>query len=329
MKLKSIEWDGRQISKPGLYSKVPLSRYHDPKICVGPSISTSGLTKINPDIGSPAHFYAQWRGNPKKSEEDEIEEEHFVLGRALHHLILGEPFFAKQYVQQPEEYPDKKSGELKKWRYVQGGYCDNWRKSRLKEGRSILTSGMIEQIKQMSVSLGNHPLVKHGLLNGLIERSFFWKDKETGIWLKWRPDSVPIDTDPPEFGDIKTTTSTLYPDLVSVLRKRAYYQGAALGRVACREILGTDMGSYTLIFVEKKPPYWSRDFRMDLEDLDRGDRMNRACIRTFASCLKSGFWPGPGYGNEGNERLMLSKAAREQIDSRLQNEGLADGVDSR
>lgn len=319
--MKMIEWNGKTITKAGLYSKIPLDLYHAPNICDGPSASSSMLRKMNPDVGSMAHFHATWCGNPEaKTPEDA---RHFVVGRAVHHLLLGEPFFAKLFCVQPDEYPEKKSGELKKWNN-NAGHCRDWAAARRKEGRSILTSKEVEAIKGMSIAVGRHPLARH-FLGGQIERSFFWRDEETGIWLKWRPDAMPDDD--LNFGDLKTTQSTMYFDLMRTVRDYAYYQQAALGREACRRVLKEEMQSYTFLFVEKTLPFWPRDVRVDDLDLDRGHRMNRACLRNFAACLKSGQWPGPGSGNEGNDRIRLSEDARLSIDKTLKAEGLGDGED--
>lgn len=323
-KLESIKWDGKQITKPGMYEQMPIEAYHRHDICVGPSISSSGLRALNPDTGSPRHFYAKWPGNPNRKESD-TEKRHFILGRALHHLVLGEKFFAKVFCVQPFEYEDKKTGELKAWSN-NATICKDWHEARRKEWRTALTPKEVEQLKQMSTSVGNHPLVREGLFNGMIERSFFWKDKETGIWLKWRPDTVP--TSSMDFGDLKSTTSTLYGDLVRTIRDFGYYQQVALGREATRQVFDMDMASFTYLFVEKQDPWCTRDVRVVEEDIDRGARMNRACIRIFAKCLKENHWPAPGEGNEGNERIALSGAAREAIDQRLKYEGLADGVDT-
>lgn len=330
MKDATIIWDGKTITKPGMYSGVPLELYHAPNICDGPSASSSMLRALNPDLGSPAHFYAKWPGNPNHIETPDAD--HFKVGRALHHLVLGEKFFAKLFIMQPEELPHYKTGELRKW-HGNNIECREWLKNNEKSGRAPLDAKMIEQLKQMSISVGNHPLVRgtivkgvrHGILDGMIERSFFWKDKETGIWLKWRPDSVP--TDAADFCDLKTTISVHWPALARVLRERAYYQQGALGRWACWEVLHVEMSSFTNLFVEKSAPWCTRDVRIDQQDLHRGERMNRACLRIFAKCLKDNHWPGPGEGNEGNERLGLSPAAREQIDERLKMEGLRDGED--
>ncbi len=339
MKDRTIPWDGKQITKPGMYSGIPLETYHSPDICADPhptkpgkfvtvpSVSSSMLRALNPDIGSPAHFYAKWTGNPEYQPDDE-EKRHFVVGRALHHLVLGEKFFAKVFVAQPDEYEsiDKKTGEatLKKWTYG-ADVCKEWREKMRKAGRSPLAPKEIVAIKQMAFSLGNHPLVRQGILNGLIERSLFWRDKETGIWLKWRPDAIPLDS--ADFGELKMTRDIRWPALVGTIRKLGYYQQAALGMQACKEVLGLEMGEFRFIFVENIPPWCNADLRIEDEDIHRGMRMNRACLRTFAKCFKEGVWPGPHDGSHGNARLGLGEDARRQIDARLKHEGLADGED--
>lgn len=332
MKDLTIKWDGHQITKPGMYSGIPLETYHSPEICAdpdphapgkfrtAPSVSSSMLRKLNPDNGSPAHFFDKWPGNPNYVPDDE-EKRHFVVGRALHHLVLGEKFFAKVFVAQPEEYEDKKSGELKKWTYNAIG-CQQWRDQMKRIGRSPLAPKEVNAIKNMSMSLGNHPLVKQGILNGLIERSLFWKDKETGLWLKWRPDAIP--TDSADFGELKMTRDIRRHAITRTIRELGYYQQAALGHEACKQVLGMEMNEFRFIFVENVPPWCTGDFRIEDEDIVRGVRMNRVCLRTFQRCLKTGRWPGPHDGSHGDARIGLGEDARSQIDKRIHYEGIAD-----
>lgn len=345
MSFQTIKWDGKQITMPGIYSGIPLSQYHNPFICAGetpvpqgcqhsgrlktygPSISSSGLRQIFGENKSPKHFYDRWTGNPEYHVDPEEEEKkrHFVIGRAVHHLLLGERNFAKLFIAQPAEYiSDTKHGELKPW-HNGAGFCKAWNKARAEEGRSWLSPKEIEAIRQMSISVGNHPLVKEGALSGQIERSIFWQDKETGIWLKSRPDSIP--TSSADFVDLKTTRSTHWGDMQRSMREFSYYRQAALTREACHIVLKMDWSSFTLIFVEKQRPWDTRDVRAHDDDLHRGSRANRAAIRIFARCMKQNRWPGPGEGNEGNEKLPLSPQARESMDAMLKQEGLADGVD--
>lgn len=311
MKLKTIKWDGHQITKAGVYSGIPLPLYHRHDICVGPSLSSSGMRAIWGENASPKRFFSQWSGNPARVIKPDSR--HFIVGRALHHLILGEPYFAKLFCIHPDEWPDQ-HGVLCKWNSNRATHR-KWLEARAKEGRIVLTPSEVESIKQMAISLGNHPLVRSGGLNGEIERSYFWRDKETGIWLKWRPDSTPIDS--ADFIDIKTTRSIQWGALQHSIDQFGYYRQVSLGHDACRALLGSDMESFTLLFVEKNDPWDNRDVRVHDDDIAIGARENRAAIRLFAKCYAEKRWPGPGDGREGTETIRLSDRARERRDERL------------
>ena len=310
MKAKTIKWDGAQIAKAGLYGAIDLDAYHAAKICDGHSISSSGLRAIFDEF--PADFYCEWRGNPNRVEVKESR--HFIVGRAVHHLMLGEPFFAKLFAIQPEDYEDEKTGEVKKWSN-NAVACKRWHAERKREGRTVLTMAEVESIKGMARSLGNHPIIRHGALNGMIERSIFWKDKKTGIWLKSRPDSIPNDSG--DFVDLKTTTSVQWTDLVRSISDFGYNQQGALVRQAAREVLGIDKPTFTLVFIQKTPPYSPRVVTFKDSDLDRGDKQNRAALDLFAQCLKADHWPGPGGDREDAEYIEISEYAQKRIDEKL------------
>ena len=311
MKIESVKWNGKPITKPGLYSNISLEAYHSAKICDGPSVSSSGLRRIFNE--SPAHFYAEWPGNPDYLDQED--KAHFVLGRAIHHLMLGEPFFAKLFCVQTIEYPDEKTGVLKKWTYA-AGYCKEWREARNKEGKAILTEENVQQIKGMAGSLSTHPIIKQGALNGMIERSIFWKDKDTGIWLKSRPDSIPETS--VDFVDLKTTTSVQWYDLQRAIADCSYHQQGALVRSAAREILKVANPTFTLVFVEKKNPFCPRIVTLKDNDLDRGEKANRAALDTMAKCLKAKHWPGPGGDREDAVGIELPEWSQKQIDAKIE-----------
>lgn len=310
MPFKTVAWNGKPISKAGIYSKIGLDTYHRGDICDGPSISSSGLRTLF--AKSPAHFYSEWPGNPDHVERED--KKHFILGRAAHHLFLGEDYFSNLFAAQPPEYPDAKTGELKKWTYA-AAYCKDWRSARETEGKSILTPDMIESIRGMAEALSRHPIIKAGALNGLIERSMFFKDKDTGLWVKTRPDAIP--TSSVDFVDLKTTTSVLWRDLQSAIAENGYAQQGALVRRAAREVLGISTPTFSLVFVEKTAPYCVRVVTLKDGDLDRGEKQNRECLDVIARCIKSTHWPGPGGEREDAENIELPEWAQKQIDDRL------------
>jgi PDDEXK-like uncharacterized protein DUF3799 len=309
MTFQTIKWDGKPISKPGLYSGVPLERYHEADICDGPSISSSGLRTIANE--SPAHFFAEWPGNPKRKVRKDNRA--LILGSAVHHLILGQPQFAKNFVVQPGEY-ETPQGEMKAWNN-NALDCRNWQKLQKKAGKLVLLPKEVPDIEGMAISLGMHPIVRAGALNGAVERSLFWKDKATGIWLKARPDTIPGDSG--DFVDLKTTTSVQWWDLVRAIGEFSYHQQGALILRGARELLEIDKPSFSLIFVEKDDPYCVECVTLKDNDLDRGEKQNRLAIQTFARCLESGHWPGPGGERADARPIELSKRVQELIDDQL------------
>lgn len=308
--LKSLPWDGKPIAVPGMYSRVPLSRYHG-DLCAGPSISSSGLRKIL--MKSCADYFDTSYLNPYRCEE--VEQDYFILGRAVHHLILGQPFFTKLFVQQPDQIMSK--GSMRSW-HGNVKECREWKETQEKMGLTVLKPDQIEAIQGMAFSLGRDPLIREGILNGVVERSLIYQDKETGVWVKTRPDSFPKDC--LDFVDLKTTMSVLPADIAATIRKTGYPMQAALTRSAARAIFGLEMNTFTFVFVQKIRPYSIAMVRLPPEDIDRGEKLNRIALKKFAQCLKNKEWPGPiesGHiitlGLSGDERDRLDKTiAREE-----------------
>jgi len=85
------------VSADGWYDGVPLSVYHSAVFSDGISVSSSGLRTLWRK--SPKHFYANWPYNPNADEADTEESSAFVIGRAAHHLYLGEDDFSLQFIE--------------------------------------------------------------------------------------------------------------------------------------------------------------------------------------------------------------------------------------
>jgi hypothetical protein len=306
-----IPWNGEPISKPGLYAGVSMERYHSGRLCVGPSISSSGLRTIFSK--SPAHFYDRWPLNPEHDPDADEESEAFILGRATHHLLLGEPRFAAEYAVRPAECIDAK-GVMGPWQGNKTG-AKKWLADRAAEGRAVLTEAQLERIKGMALSLSKQPLVRAGTLNGLIETTMAWIDGETGIWLLNRPDVIP--TASADIVDLKTTTSVSYPDIVKTIGDYGYAQQGALVAEGYEAITGQKIASFSLYFVESKRPYCSLLYRLDDEDMELGHRQNRWALRQFIRCFNASVWPGPGGEQERETLVKLSTRQREIAEGRM------------
>ena len=298
MKLRTLK-AGEKITVPGAY-RLSMAAYHG-QPCDGPSISHSGLKTIFHE--SAAHYWRTAVGlNP---DAGAFEETPYVRrGRVAHHLLLGESSFDAVFSVRPEKWGDWRTDAAKRWKALE-----------ILDGKTVLEPSVIEDVRGMAEALSKHPLVQAGALNGDIEVSLFWKDEETGIWLKSRPDAIP--TDGGDFVDLKVTSSVEYSDLQKAIATYGYNQQGALIGEASRRVLRTEMQSFTLFFVEGSDPYSVRPVQLKDADIEMGARQNRAALRLFAQCVKTNLWPGPGGTQSDAEWIEMPPWAKDRIEDRI------------
>jgi hypothetical protein len=308
---------GEKITVPRIYD-LPIELYHS-QICDGPSLSSTGIRRL---LKSPAHFWKHSDLNPQRQEEPD--KDAFILGRAAHHLLLGEKEFSKRFVLRPEEAPDGRA-----WN-GNNTSCKQWIEAQAKAGKTVLTPAQIDKIKGMAgllpwqkgmtnCGLANTPLVAvGGALAGEIERSLFWKLGD--VWLKARPDSVPGDSN--DFTDLKTISSKSTEglsdrDLERAIREnRLYVQGAMVG-MGAQATLERQMAGFHLIFVDTGEVHAVSPVTIAEEDLVRGERGVFAAVQIFERCMQTGVWPGPTARQTDARRMGIAPFGREQFDREL------------
>ncbi len=292
--------EGGKITTPGVYD-LSMADYHS-DICDGPSVSSSGLRTIWSQ--SPAHYWYDSPYNPNRPEPKE--RPHFSIGKAAHHLLyLGRPGFDAEFVVRPSQWSDWRTKDAKEWRAEQ-----------IKAGLTIITDGELEAITGMARSLGAHPLVKAGILDGSVERSLIFRDPVTGVWVKSRPDNIPSSSG--LFADLKTTDSVADDALARSLASFGYHMQAGTVAMAAAALLDQPLEEFALVWVEKAPPHCVRVTVLTGADLERGQLQLRAAIDEFAECVATGEWPGPGGTRTDAEYLQLPAWAAKQIDARLE-----------
>jgi hypothetical protein len=316
--MQIVEWDGRRITKPGCYSRIPLATYHRGDICghpkdpdkIAPSVSSSSLRRVfcRKMGGSLRHFWAYSPLNPKKKEE--ADKEAWILGRAVHHLVLGEPFFNKLFVGQPDEIGGKPWSGLGSSTKLR----DKWKEDQKRSGRTVLTPLQMEKILGMGEALWENPEVRKGLLNGLVERSMFWIDPETGLWVKVRPDVIP--TDAFDYSDLKIIGVTpFWDEMQKAIEDWGYFMQAALVGEATQRIFGQPMGDFTNVFVQSTVPHCVDTVKIKDHHLELGHQANHQALRGIAYGLKGGHWPGPG--GVGIRPIEMTARAQERIEDQL------------
>lgn len=263
---------GAKVSEPGVYA-IDIDLYHG-NCCVGPSISSSGLRKI--ELQSPAHYFVDSYLNPHRVANDPSDALDF--GQAAHTLLLGEAGFRERFVVRPDDFPDYRTKAAREWRDAQRD-----------AGKTVLTPDQVQHIKGIAASLARHPLIKAGLLQGEVERSLLWRD-HTGVWLKSRPDVLPVSDG--VVVDLKTAADASPRAMERAILDRGYAMQGALTGMALKAVCDIEMTEFVLVCVEKTAPYAVSVIVVDTNWIANARLQVRLAIDTFAKCLETGEWPG-------------------------------------
>lgn len=308
------KWSGAAISQPGIYSGLPMRNaagtgYHQ-NPCVRPSISSTGIRTIFSE--SPAHYFATSPLNPDAEQKKPTEP--MTFGRAAHHLLLGEADFAEHFVIRPETYKDDE-GKTKPWS-GNANTCKAWLKEAEASGLDVLQKTQLVHIRGMAENLKREPLIKAGILNGAIEHSLIWRDEATGVWLKARPDAMP--SADMCIADLKTIADITDDGIERAISDNDLHVQAALVGMGLRALTGREMESFSLVFVEKAPPYCVRVRELMPEDLALGEEQIRAVLPIFAKAVETGVWHGPGGGQVDAQYAGVTPWRRKAIERRLE-----------
>lgn len=293
-----------KISAPGVYD-MPIEVYHS-DCCIGPSISSSGLRKI--ELESPAHYWDESYLNPEAERKDTTA---LRLGKAAHALALGMEHFDREFIISP--FDDFRTKAAREWRDEQT--------------RVVLKEAEFDQLQRMAEVLRRDPFIEAGILQGEVEKSIIWRDpiatriafgspedpegeNSPGIWVKTRPDSLPLDC---TITDYKTIASADDRSCHYALRDHGYHMQLALTFDGIRIVLGRECDTFAIIFQEKKRPFCTNVKPLYAEDIRWGRIQNRAALNRFALGIRTGQWPG--YSNQPSA-ISLGDFEREKLEAR-------------
>ena len=301
-------WDGSTITSPGIYSGISLAAYHDrTDLLDAPSVSKSSIKHILPPHGgSPKAFWWRWAHNPNRIEPKESKALDF--GKLAHCLLLGDEIFADRFAVTPEEAHDAK-GYLKPWKASLTG-AKEWLEWQREAGRTVVSPADIEMVRRMHKDAAEYDLVRGGILNGAIEQTMVWKDPETGIWIRARPDAIP--TADGVYADLKTAGKFDEDFLQRQIFTAGYYLQAAMTRMICREV-GLPFQTFVLLYCLKGETPDTTHVEIDAADIDLGEEAVRHGLRTLRACLDAGEWPGARPFSGGERAIGMKPWDRDRL----------------
>lgn len=325
----SIVAGGPLITAPGIYPDISNEQYHGAEPCVAPSISSTGLKKLVPHVGlqakghSPRHYWESSPLNPNR--KPTVQTDALRIGSAFHDALLLPEVYADpaRYYFTPEGFSLAKKKE-------QADEIAEYQAA-IEAGATVIRAGEAQSIAGMVRALREHPNANAVLSHGVAEMTLAWKDEETGVWLRVRPDFIAFGR--PIGINVKSTADASHAGFQSDVTKYRYAQSAAL-EIDGLTILADHIRAlfpkfvppshYLHPTVEKPGQDWQPGdylpvalWELPAEDIEYGRALNRRAIRIFADCLAADRWPG--YADEPAP-CGISGWAKKQIDHAFEME---------
>lgn len=247
--------------EPGIYPDIPDTEYHAAKDI----LSSSGARRLI--TSTPRKFYEEMTTvrpyNPA-----------FEIGHAAHTLMLtvGDPF----------EVVDADS-----WRTKDAKAA---RDAALQAGNTPLLAKEYAQVRAMADAILDHPVTGELFTRNdtTSEQSLYWKDEQTGVACRARPDLAVNDWS--LIVDYKTTVSADPREFAKSIAKYGYHQQQAWYCEAVETLTGI-RPEFVFVCQEKTPPYEVSLIQLDADAVRIGGRLNEDARTIYAACMDSGVWP--------------------------------------
>jgi hypothetical protein len=253
---------------PGVY-KISNARYH---ASIGLSRSRLWTFKQLP------HKYWYQYLSGQVDEQAEKETEAVLIGNLVHTLVLEPELYDKNYFVMPKVNRTTKAGKAA------------FEEALLEaSGRTLINQAQLDSALGMRDAVLREPIVEDVLRGAKNETSIFWRDEQTGILCKARPDIW----NHPIVADLKTTLEAGYRSFQATAFREGYFLQAAMLYEACKS-QGLPFDEFIFLCVEKKKPYSTGIYRLDDEALQYGLDLFHNLLARFARCEEKQEWPAYG-----------------------------------
>lgn len=299
-----------KIEASGHYD-LPNEVYHG-DCCAGPSLSSTTIKQL---LRDPADFWRESALNP-----DRVEREHkqaFNVGTAAHTMVLEPDLLADTIAVVPSEMLASNGALSTK-------AAKQFVADQTDLGRTVVKPDEWEAVCSMADAIRSHPVAMRAIRGGVIEQSLIVHDEDAGLFIKSRPDVMPVENGR-FIVDLKTSALT---DIdrweKTALLDLGYGVQAALMMWALEKVTGVRAAGVMFVVVCKEAPHRVaiRTIRPDTESgraiLDNAWLDIRRAIAIFRECWASGEWPSKW---DSVTDITPPDWHLRQIEKRLESEG--------
>lgn len=258
-----------QINYTGVRGDLSNEQYHKTK-----ALGSSSIKRAQQTL---AHFKAYIDG---KMEPTSSQQSRFDLGTVAHAANL-EQSLDKVLKAPPMLTKDGKAAASPKstseWKDL---VADN-------PDKIVLTEREFEVVHEMFNAFADNPIVNDLIKNAQVEHSLFTVDKDTGLWLKARPDILGQGY----IADYKTCASVDLNDFEKAIGRAGYDISMSHYKFVA-ELLGKRVDDIFFICQEIKAPYSVRVFRLSDHDLKSAEERHRELLNRISVAFKDNYFPG-------------------------------------
>lgn len=275
-------------SWPCVLPELPAAIYHR-----HPAVSKHGLDAFRK---APALFRWQ-RDNPRETTSPALR-----FGSLYHTVLLEPDTLGELYATVPADAPRRptsiqrnaKKPSLETLEAV--AWWDNFEANTA--GKEIVDAEDINRATAMREAVMRHPAARAALTEHALhtEASLFWRDPETGVECRGRPDRIRTDG---LIIDPKTCQDASPEAFQRSAWNYGYYRQAAFYLDAWKLITGETPKAFVFIAQESEPPFLTAVYVASPAMIELGRAEIAEDLRRFAQCLSTDTWPGlPGHPME-------------------------------
>jgi hypothetical protein len=237
---------------------------------------------------TPAHFHAKYITREAKDETTDAQR----IGTNVHLGLLQPTEYLQRYKIMPD-FGDQRSSSNREAKQL-------WLKKQPKEC-VLATKDEYNMTMSMIYSVLNNPVAKGTISGGIPERTGYFRDPDTGIKCKIRPDLTNEITMRDSSGkdivkhaliDFKTARSAKWVDFQKSIANYRYDVQMAFYCDGYEAITGVKIDFPLYVVCEKTAPYAAALYHLGAESMERGRRDYKAALKKLRACLDKGEWHG-------------------------------------
>ena len=228
-----------------------------------------GSTNLKHLLRSPAHYMTAKLCPPEQTPA-------MLLGSAIHTLILEPKLFNKEYVVMPEFSGTGSRAAKEDWLLKN-------------HGKTALKPDQAATAELVAKAVAKHKTASKLLSLGHAEEAYMWRDADTGILCKCKPDFL---REGHIIVDVKSTQDASFNSFQKSIANFDYHLSAAMYLDGVSAVTGDTYDTFVIIAVEKESPFALACYVLDEATIDAGRVEYKNALARLNQCIKAKEYPG-------------------------------------